>query len=85
MAASYLTLSQIEEFHKNGLLVIENFVNQNEVKDMKDEILKLVDAMNPKEHKGVFSTTSHNQVRTTYLDISNFEYTIKGDWAFIMI
>ena len=62
MAASYLTPSQIEEFHKNGLLVIENFVNQNEVKSMKDEILKLVDLMDPKEHKGVFSTTEHNQV-----------------------
>ena len=70
MAASYLTPSQIEEFHKNGLLVIENFVNQNEVKDMKDEILKLVDAMDPKEHKGVFSTTSHNQVCTNLVFLS---------------
>ena len=64
MASSYLTQSQIEEFHENGLLVIENFVNQNEVKAMKNEILKLVDEMDPKEHKGVFSTTSHNQVCT---------------------
>ena len=66
MAASYLTPLQIEEFHKNGLLVIENFVNQNEVKAMKDEILKLVDDMDINEHKGVFSTTSHNQVCILY-------------------
>ena len=63
MATSYLTSSQIEEFDKNGLLVIENFLNQNDVDSMKKEILKLVEEMNPLEHRGVFSTTSHNQVK----------------------
>ena len=62
MAASFLSSSQLEEFQKNGMLVIEDFVNQNEVKAMRDEISRLVQEMNPMEHRGVFSTTSRSQV-----------------------
>ena len=59
---SFLSSSQLEEFQKNGMLVIEDFVNQNEVKAMRDEISRLVEEMNPIEHRGVFSTTSRSQV-----------------------
>ena len=62
MAPLILTQSQIDEFHKNGLLVIEDFLSQNEVREVKEEIFKLVDGMDPSEHKGVFSTTSRSQV-----------------------
>ena len=62
MAPSILTQSQIDEFYTNGLLVIEDFLSQNEVREVKEEIFKLVDQMNPSEHKGVFSTTSRSQV-----------------------
>ena len=44
------------------MLVIEDFVNQNEVRAMRDEISRLVEEMNPTEHRGVFSTTSRSQV-----------------------
>ena len=30
MAASFLSSCQLEEFQKNGMLVIEDFVNQNQ-------------------------------------------------------
>ena len=62
MAASFLSSCQLEEFQKNGMLVIEDFVNQNDVKAMRDEISRLVQEMNPMEHRGVFSTTSRSQV-----------------------
>ena len=59
---SFLSSSQLKEFQKNGMLVIEDFVNQNEVRAMRDEISRLVEEMNPMEHRGVFSTTSRSQV-----------------------
>ena len=62
MTASILTASQIEDFHKNGILVIEDFLNESDVKAMKEEILRLVEEMNPSEHRGVFSTVLHDQV-----------------------
>ena len=38
----YLTAEQIEKFQKDGILVVENFLSQDEVKNMRAEILKLV-------------------------------------------
>ena len=38
----YLTAEQIEKFQKDGILVVENFLSQDEVKNMREEILKLV-------------------------------------------
>ena len=38
----YLTVEQIEKFQKDGILVVENFLSQDEVKNMREEILKLV-------------------------------------------
>ena len=58
----FLTNEQIQSFHQNGLLVVDNFLSQDEVKDMRGEILKLVQEMDPKQHRGVFSTTVHHQV-----------------------
>ena len=71
MAPLILTQSQIEEFRTNGLLVIEDFLSQNEVREVKEEIFKLVDEMDPSEHKGVFSTTSRSQVcnKATIMEI----------------
>ena len=63
MAPSILTQSQIDEFHCNGILIIEDFLSQDEVRSVKEEIFKIVDEMDPNEHKGIFSTTSRSQVR----------------------
>ena len=38
----YLTAEQIEKFQKDGILVVENFLSQDEVKNMREEIMKLV-------------------------------------------
>jgi len=64
----YLTIEQIEKFKKDGILVVDNFLSQDDVRDMRKEILKLVQDMNPEEHRGVFSTTDNNsaQANDTY-------------------
>ena len=59
----YLTPDQKDFFDQNGLVVLEDFLNPTEIFAIRTEILKLVDAMDPNEHKGVFSTTSHKQVK----------------------
>ena len=62
----FLTSEQIETFQKDGILVIENFLTQDEVTNMRAEILKLVHEMNPEEHRGVFSTTDNNSVQVKF-------------------
>ena len=59
----YLTIEQIEKFKKDGILVLDNFLSQDDVTDMRKEILKLVQDMNPEEHRGVFSTTDNNSAQ----------------------
>ena len=61
--SSRLTWDQVQEYKKNGILVVPNFLTQSEVKMLRSRILDLVDEMDPSEHRGVFSTTSHDQVR----------------------
>ena len=49
----YLTAEQIEKFQKDGILVVENFLSQDEVKNMREEIMKLVQSMllfSPRQH-----------------------------------
>jgi len=55
-----LTKEQLEKFEKDGLLVIEDFLTSDEVDGLKAEITKIVDEMDPKTDRGVFSTTDNN-------------------------
>ena len=64
----FLTNDQIKQFRQNGILVVEDFLTQHEVSTLRKEIVKLVDEMNPDEHKGVFTTEDQNkaQANDTY-------------------
>ena len=64
----YLTNEQIETFNQNGILVVENFLTESQVLTLRNEIVKLVDEMDPEEHKGVFTTEDQNkaQANDTY-------------------
>ena len=64
----FLTASQIQDFNQNGILVVENFLSETQVLTLRGEILKLVDEMDPQEHKGVFTTEDQNkaQANDTY-------------------
>ena len=50
------------QFWSDGLLAVDDFLTPDEVSCMRSSMLRLVEGMDPKEHRGVFSTTSHNQV-----------------------
>ncbi len=43
-------------------MAVENFLTEDEVESLKSSCFKLVDDMDPREHKGVFSATDHKQV-----------------------
>ena len=60
--AAGLTKEQLEKFEKDGLLVIEDFLHPEEVDGIKSEITQIVENMDPKTDRGVFSTTDCQQV-----------------------
>ena len=57
-----LTTQQLATFERDGLLVVEDFLNLEEVTELRAEIEKLVDEMDPVKDRGVFSTTNYQQV-----------------------
>jgi len=61
-----LTEEQLEQFEKDGILVVEDFLSQEEVKSLQTEIHKIVENLDPKTDRGVFSTTDHQQASDTY-------------------
>jgi len=61
-----LTEQQIEIFRRDGILVIEDFLSQADVVSLRNACSKLVQDMDPNEHKGQFSTTDHQQGKDPY-------------------
>jgi len=61
-----LTAEQMATFEKEGILVIENFLSEYEVDEVKRETTRLVDEMDPSKEKGVFSTTDYQQNNDKY-------------------
>ena len=53
-----LTTEQIEQYERDGILVVENFLTADEVESMRNGCWQLVEDMDPSIHKGVFSGTS---------------------------
>ena len=47
-------------------MVVENFLTACAVESLRASCGRLVSEMDPAEHRGVFSTTSHNQARDEY-------------------
>ena len=58
-----LTKEQLDKLAKDGILVVEDFLTEAEVLEMKNSILKLISDMDPKEHRGIFSTDNYQQVK----------------------
>ena len=46
------------KFDRDGLLVLDNFLDEGEVKGMKNACDNLVENMDPEVHRGVFSATA---------------------------
>lgn len=50
-----LTAQQLEQYRKDGLLVVEDFLTEDEVFGLKNSCRNLISEMDPDKHKGVFS------------------------------
>lgn len=56
-------LSNLLQFQDDGYLVLENFLTDTEVNEMKEAMNKIVEEMNPSEHpKSVFTTSDDSRV-----------------------
>jgi phytanoyl-CoA hydroxylase len=63
---SGLTEDQINKFWEDGILVVPGFLTQDEVASIKSACNQLVQDMDPGKHRGIFSTTNHQQASDTY-------------------
>jgi len=63
---SGLSQEQLNTFRRDGILVIEDFLSQDDVSSLREACAKLVQDMDPSEHKGQFSTTDHQQGKDPY-------------------
>lgn len=60
-----LSQEQLQEFEREGVLVIQDFLTQDEVQEIKVEITRLVEGMDPATDRGVFSTTDNNSAQAS--------------------
>ncbi|CAL4204629.1 unnamed protein product, partial [Meganyctiphanes norvegica] len=64
---SFLTKDQLEKFHKDGYLIVPNFLSDQEADSLRSSCHRLVEKMDPKDHaRTVFSTQDHDQARSEY-------------------
>jgi len=63
---SGLTEEQINQFRKDGILVVPGFLEQAEVASIRSACTQLVEDMDPQKHRGIFSTTNHQQASDQY-------------------
>ncbi|XP_023328342.1 phytanoyl-CoA dioxygenase domain-containing protein 1 homolog isoform X2 [Eurytemora carolleeae] len=61
-----LSSEQLDEFRENGILVVKNFLSLGEVDSLRAACSQLVQDMDPAQHRGIFSTTDHQQATDTY-------------------
>jgi len=60
-----LSQAQIEQYERDGILVVEDFLSPDEVESMRQGCWQLVEDMDPAVHKGVFSGTSTKNDKQT--------------------
>ena len=65
-----LTPQQFQQFEKDGILVIQDFLTKEEVSSARDAIHDIIENMDPKTDRGVFSTTGCQQVRLGIFSVS---------------
>ena len=58
-----LTSEQLEQYRREGFLLLERFVSDEACDELRSEAERLVDDFDPAEHASVFST--HEQTRTS--------------------
>lgn len=58
----------IDQLNKDGCAVIENFLTNDEIANIQNEISKLTDNFDCSAHKSVFSTGSNQKLDQYFLD-----------------
>merc|ERR1719507_1594176 len=66
-------MSQKEQFDRDGILVVERFLDEKDVDGLREACDKLVHDMDPDVHRGVFSATTqaHAKINDRYFLDSN--------------
>ena len=75
------------QFDSDGILVIENFLDQEEVESLRNACYSLVENMDPDVHRGVFSAEAKDtqaHVKFKLMSINNDFLIIKISLAFII-
>ena len=57
----YLTVEQIEHFHVNGYIVINEFWDADTVQKLRSSIEREIDAFDPASSKTIFSTNEQDR------------------------
>jgi phytanoyl-CoA hydroxylase len=65
-AGGCLTPEMVEAYRQTGVLILEDFVSRDACVQLRARALELVDAFDPAEVHGVFSTTSQEQLNDAY-------------------
>uniref|UniRef100_H2YC43 Uncharacterized protein n=1 Tax=Ciona savignyi TaxID=51511 RepID=H2YC43_CIOSA len=55
------------KFEENGVIALEDFLSVEECDKLRDECWRIVDEMDPMDHKTIFSTNNHEQMESDYL------------------
>jgi len=61
-----LNAEQILQYHKNGYLVLENAIPQQDIEKLKAAALQVVDEFDINKHRSVFSTSDRDSGRDDY-------------------
>jgi phytanoyl-CoA hydroxylase len=61
-----LSASQIQQYHENGYLVLEEVLSSEDIMRLKTAALKIVDDFDIHQHRSVFTTTDRDTGRDDY-------------------
>ncbi|KAB0795945.1 hypothetical protein PPYR_10006 [Photinus pyralis] len=56
-----------EQFHRDGYVLIDNFLSSEETEELKNEINKVIDEMPPQTETAIFSTDDNEALKNQYL------------------
>jgi phytanoyl-CoA hydroxylase len=59
-------LFDMEKFKKDGYIIIDDFLSDDEIASLMSECHKLVDEMDPTQHRSIFSTTNYQNLKDDY-------------------
>ena len=62
----FITQSMIESFNRDGALVIENAISQDECQQLMKRMAELVDAFDVSQHQSIFSGVTNQQKDDRY-------------------